>query len=447
MESRYLSTHKEITKDLYLAFVNDATNCVAVVKKNLNGKDELLTPAIFSPFFFEEFFFDNRVYYHLHCSVETGGKQDEIGSYIFLADFSQSVRLELCLDSISAEKSGMLKGRVGSLDFYGYIYCDSYYRVMAIIPVKYKKIIKGEELYIAANDGNSWDIYDYTHFVRSEIYYRDLEHGDVDDKYSKSDYYCSLEQTYKETIPRFKEYQLFLFRILKGGIATISQTLDEPYPITEDGKIDLIGCRVNDCLYDSVIHGPFREFFQLECRYTYIVSRDGKKGLWKKKEVSRKETRIDRGFWPMEKAEYYGYGEEVLPCVYKEIVPNIEECLDYQKRDILGSCNSFSILCESGWGVYDSQNNRTILPPVFDEPATVIIGPLGYIAQHNGRFGIVDNVGGLVLPFIYDRITITKIEFTKLYDEDGVRGWSITTDIEYALAEDTFHRSFVFEWA
>ena len=56
-------------------------------------------------------------------------------------------------------------------------------------------------------------------------------------------------------------------------------------------------------------------------------------------------------------------------------------------------------------------------------------------------------VGGLVLPFIYDRITITKIKFNKLYDEEGVRGWSITTDIEYVLVEDTFHRSFVFEFA
>lgn len=483
--------HKEIDSKYFLAFeeheyTNEKSNGVAIIKKSPEGIEEQITPPIFSPSFFETVSFPegfSGCLYHLHVNRETisdcGGAfgafgdflamhgyydNQPLGSYLFLEDFSEHVWFELLFDHISfeeTEEDNFLIGTIGGMTFKGHI--EYMRKPMSVIPIKYKQIIFGRRFYVAAYDGQGWDIYDNFNMDDNRVHYMwESRYGDyeLDDFRHEEHYYCSLEK--KETffgMPEEEKRRLLYRRLLRRNVSSITDSLDEPYPMTETGSIDLIGVPREvdgDSVFTNVVKSPYPIRDGLEEAYLsnshdgfgpdhyYIVTRENKKGLWHNEIINKSYERSQYS-----KRAFYGIGKKVLECNYLEIIPIKEEILlDYRQGLPVSyhACNAFSIKSESGWGVYDGLNERTLVPPVFDEPARVILGPEGYICRINGKCGIVDKNGNQFLPFIYDEIKVIDEEVKHVpTSEDGDYYRIIETRVKCIINREISEYTFVYD--
>lgn len=435
------SIHKEIAPNVFTASEASSLGQVVIVHR-IEDDYERLTELTFSSFI-QQFSFDKKTFFHLHGCLG----DERLFSVIFDSTFSQHIEFELCFDSITAEKNGELKGVIGTVEFYGVIQANSLYNTISVIPVKYKRIVRGKQLYIAAFNGIAWDIYDNSHYERTrqiqETNFGDYEltHPSYYNDPDKDHYYCLLEYEYSHKENPYKELQFVISRVLLSKIKEVSTSTDEPYPVSDSGAICLIGCpRYSDKYEYDTVSEAWRELGELFPKYSYIVSRGGKKGLWYKNAIVRSKMEWIGPYYPPQKCDYYGHGYELLACDYLDIIPNHENLLDGGINEPLGVCNSFSIKCKSGWGVYDVVRHRTVLTPVFDGPVEVIIGPEGYIGSIRGKYGIVDKDGNIVFPFIYDKISINDVELRHFED-----GWSIRTDVQLELEGSITFKRFVFK--
>ena len=491
--------HKEINSEYYLAFKEDElfkrkSGGVAIVKRTSDGAEKQMTPPIFSPSFIETVPFpEGHVgrFYHLHVNRETVdhlwlydedfpdfllGKYDSLdpshndlyGSYLFLADFSEHVRFELLFDRITLEREEVghyymdfLVGSIGGMTFKGYAeFLGHYGRPMSIIPIKYQRIIFGGRYFVAAYDGQGWDIYDNYNMDGNRVHYkREDRYGDNEldpDYHSYYEYYSCCKQ-YSEFDPESKRRLLYR-RLLRTKVASVTDSLDEPYPITDTGSIDLIGVAREvdgDSVFSEVVKSPYPirdytglvRFLDLNNHngdgpdYYYIVTQNNKKGLWHNEIVDK----TYQNSWRTSKYTLYGIGKKALDCQYLDICPIIE---DYERGNPRSyrACNSFSIKSESGWGVYDGLKGRTLLPPVFDEPASVILGPEGYICKINGKYGIVDKNGNQFLPFIYDEIKVIDEDVENIQtNEDGDFYTIIKTKVKCLINGDISEYTFTYD--
>lgn len=487
---------KEINNDYCLAFEEDnwskqLSPGAAVIRKNPDGGQEQITPTIFSPSFIERIPFPegySGCFYHLHVNRETvingtfydilGSYINEysinplLGSYLFLDDFSEHVQFELLFDHISfeeEEEDNFLIGTIGGMSFKGHLQFGR--DPKSIIPIKYKQIIFGRRFYVAAYDGQGWDIYDNFNMDDNHVHYMtENRYGEVELSgwgSEEDDYYCSLEKK-RDVFGTVKEdkRKLLYRRLLRTKVPSITDHLDEPYPITDTGSIDLIGVPRGidrdmigvtkevdgDNLFSVVMKSPYPKRDEGPCHlesyslpndhnghgpdYFYIVTRNNKKGLWHNDIINR----TYRVHHAEQKVSLYGIGKIVLDCHYLDIIPIKEDILLYYTRQghpvSYRACNAFSIQSESGWGVYDGRNKRTLLPPVFDEPATVILGPEGYICRINMKYGIIDKNGDQFLPFIYDKIEIINEEANRVLTSEEDYYWEIKTTIKCVLNGD-----------
>ena len=489
--------HKEIDSEYFLAFeeneyTKEKSNGVAIIKKTPDGVEEQVTPPIFSPSFFETVSFPEGFhgrFYHLHVNRETVdqwvshdddfldfllGKYDSLdpshndlyGSYLFLADFSEHVRFELLFDRIAFEREEVghyyidyLVGSIGGMSFKGYAELLGHIgRPMSIIPIKYQRIIFGRRYYVAAYDGQGWDIYDNYNMDGNRVHYKKEDrYGDyqLNPGYHSYFEYYSCCKDYSQFDPEYKRRLLYR-RLLRTKVASVTDSLDEPYPITDTGLIDLIGVPREvggDSVFTEVVRSPYptkQGRYDLPNfhdghgpDYYYIVTQNNKKGLWHNEIIDKTYQNSNK----TSKYTLYGIGKKVLDCQYLDIRPIIEDILLYYGRRAPVSyraCNSFSIRSESGWGVYDGLKGRTLLPPVFDEPARIILGPEGYICRINGKYGIVDKNGNQFLPFIYDEIKVIDEDVENVQtSEDGDFYTNIKTKVKCLINDETSEYTFV----
>lgn len=465
--------YKEITSEYSLAFIkgdNSLSNGVAVVRIEDSGEIMQITPPIFSPTFFEVFIHRDRIcgnttFYHLHCTRDVMGNGDwrlycmdnrdwdygssadaYYGSFLFQNDFSSAVRFELILDSISSEENGILTGKIGHMAFKGHICIyNGSDNTESIIPIKYKRIVLGNH-YAAAFDGQEWDIYDDSHMDDNSVHYvEEKQFGDTElSLKGEKHYHCTIPLSPTLSADN-KNARRLLFRRVMLKSRSVLEGLDEPYPLTNTGKIKMIGfprdpAKENE--FDKVTLSPFKSsHFALnhDC-YFCIVEQNGKKGLWSN------EARIDKTIRTNNEVgcSYRGHGNLILSCDYYEIKALAENVRLYFRKGTpisYSRCNSFAFLSESGWGVFDGVKERTIVTPVLDEPAIIITGREGYICRFKGKYGIIDENGNQFLPFVYDDVAVSVKVVDDRVDPDIVE-WIIITDVDCYLNGQESHYSY-----